>query len=253
MRTIQIGKHRVELFDSIDELPIVRFHKFNKYTLVDAGIGSDLNDIDNNLLRVVRHIDRSELDKAKIQVQNLRQSLFNISQGLNIKHLSFMILVYKIDGKEVFDISDENLKKIQKKFQCANTGFINKILESVKKKLEDELNVYFPRQFDDTSIKEYYEKFKNRILLQLDTFIRGNNNTKTIQEIEDFLLALARPKIFFGKENLEIRYDKQFEEMCLFLKHELSVDTNNMTVLQFYNSFEYIKKLKHGNKSNKIQ
>lgn len=253
MRTIQIGKHRVELFDSIDELPIVRFHKFNKYTLVDAGIGSDLNDIDNNLLRVVRHIDRSELDKAKIQVQNLRQSLFNISQGLNIKHLSFMILVYKIDGKEVFDISDENLKKIQKKFQCANTGFINKILESVKKKLEDELNVYFPGQFDDTSIKEYYEKFKNRILLQLDTFIRGNNNTKTIQEIEDFLLALARPKIFFGKENLEIRYDKQFEEMCLFLKHELSVDTNNMTVLQFYNSFEYIKKLKHGNKSNKIQ
>ena len=30
MRTEKIGKHSVEFYDAIDELPIVRFHKYQK-------------------------------------------------------------------------------------------------------------------------------------------------------------------------------------------------------------------------------
>lgn len=44
MRKIVLAKHKVELYDSIDELPIVRFHKYNKMLLIDAGVGSDLSD-----------------------------------------------------------------------------------------------------------------------------------------------------------------------------------------------------------------
>ena len=48
MRKIVLAKHKVELYDSIDELPIVRFHKYNKMLLIDAGVGSDLSDWDAN-------------------------------------------------------------------------------------------------------------------------------------------------------------------------------------------------------------
>lgn len=55
MRKIVLAKHKVELYDSIDELPIVRFHKYNKMLLIDAGVGSDLSDWDAHMEKVVRY------------------------------------------------------------------------------------------------------------------------------------------------------------------------------------------------------
>lgn len=108
--------------------------------------------------------------------------------------------------------------------------------------------MYFPSQFDDAAVKEFHDKLKSKSLLQLDNLIRRTDHEQEIQQIDDFLLMLARPTIFSGKESAEIKYDKQFEDMCLFLSHELSVNVENLSVLQFYNSFEYIKKQrkKHG-------
>lgn len=254
MRTETVGKNKIEIYDSIDELPIRRFHKFNKYMLVDAGIGSDLNDINDHIFKTIRYVDKGDKENAKRQLDNLRQSLYMVSQETNIKHLSFMVLIKSINGKEVHDLSDDNMKRLLKFFENESKSFLDKLIEFVKKKIDEELNLYFPGHFDDASVKEYYDKIKQRVLLQLDTILRGNDNEDKIERIEDFLLSLAKPKVFSGKESAEIQYDKQFEEMCLFLKHELSIEPEEMTVLQFYNSFEYLKKLKkpNGRKSNKI-
>ena len=46
MKTTKIGERAVVLYDSIDELPILRFHAYNKMLLIDAGVGSVLNDCD---------------------------------------------------------------------------------------------------------------------------------------------------------------------------------------------------------------
>ena len=40
MKNVQIKGMNVELYDSIEDLPIMRFHKYNKMLLVDAGVGS---------------------------------------------------------------------------------------------------------------------------------------------------------------------------------------------------------------------
>lgn len=71
MKEIEIGKHTVEIYDSIDELPIKRFHKFNKYLLIDAGVGSDLNSISEKINRIVRFIDKEDKANAKIELDNL--------------------------------------------------------------------------------------------------------------------------------------------------------------------------------------
>ena len=49
MVTIKIGTHDVEMYDSIDELPIIRFHKYQKLLLVDSGIGADINSFDQRI------------------------------------------------------------------------------------------------------------------------------------------------------------------------------------------------------------
>ena len=49
MKTVKIGERTVEIYDEIDKLPMLRFHKYNKMLLVDAGIGSDLQDFDTHI------------------------------------------------------------------------------------------------------------------------------------------------------------------------------------------------------------
>jgi len=247
MKTIEIGKYKVELYDSIDELPIKRFHKFNKYLLVDAGVGSDLNDINEKIAKIMRYVDRSDKVNARIELENLRQAMYLVTQETNLKHLAFMVLVKSIDGKEQTDLSDEGVRATQKVFENQSLNFIDRLFQSVKKKIDEELNLYFPSQFDDAAVKEYHDKLKSRILFQLDTIIRNADNKQEIDQIDDFLLTLAKPKVFSGKESTEIKYDRQFEDMCLFLSQELSLDIDKLSVLQFYNSFEYIKKQRKKN------
>ena len=253
MKIIEVKGKQIEIYDSIDELPIKRFHKFNKYMLVDSGIGSDLNDINEHIVKISRYIDKLDKVNAKVELENLRQSLYLISEGVNVKHLSFMPLIKSINGKEVTDISDEGMKKLLNYFETLELNFFNRLIQSVKKKIEDELDIYFPGRFDDSPVKEYYDKLKHRTLLELDEIIRKKDNSDLIEKVDYYLLSLAKPKVFSGKESAEIKFDKQFEEMCLFLIKELSMNMDNTTVLQFYNAFDYFKKINKPNgKSNKL-
>lgn len=241
MRTIIIGKYVVDIYDAIDELPIKRFHKYNKLMLVDSGIGSDLNDFNAHIARIGSFI-HTDKTQALLELENLRQNLYLISEEICPKHFAFVPLIAAIDGKPMEDFSDENIKRLVKKFGEAKTNWLDNIIATVKKKIDDELGLYFPGQFDDVGIKEYYDRLRERVLLQLDSIIRDKDNEEQINKINDLLLTHAKPQVFSGRESLEIKYDKQFDEMLIFLKDKISADPDKMSVLQFYNSFEYIKK-----------
>jgi len=133
MRTIQLNKKSVEIYDAIDELPVDRFHKFNKCMLIDSGIGSDLNDINSHIAKALRYVDLDP-KKAKATLENLRQSLFLVAEERSVKHLSFAVLVHKIDGRQIFDFTDEGLVKTLAKLGDAPTNKLEQVLASVKKK-----------------------------------------------------------------------------------------------------------------------
>jgi hypothetical protein len=241
MRKESIGRHVVELYDSIDELPIVRFHKYNKFLLVDSGIGSDINDLNQKIGTIVGHV-KNKSDFAITELENMRQALYLISTELSPKHLAFACLVYSVDGEVIHDISDDNLHRVLKRLKNTKVGWLNGFMESIKKKINQELRLYFPGRFDDAAVKEYYDKLKQRVLLMLDTLINENDNSNKIEQIDSFMLTLSKPQLFSGKESAEIKFDKQFEEMCLFLADQLSVEPKKMTVLVYYQTFEYLKK-----------
>lgn len=241
MKTMTIEGHVVRLFDSIDELPITRFHKYNKYLLIDSGIGSDLNDVLAHIEKVKRYIGNNN-EMAVVELENMKQAMYLINETICPRHLAFAALVDSIDGKRITDLSDESMQGVVDTLGKTKTNFIDRFIETVKKKMDEELNLYFPSKFEDSNIKEYYDRLKSRMQLMLDKIIRGNDNQKQIGEIDDFLLSLSKPRIFWGKDGAEILFDKQYEDMCLLLAQKLTVDPKKMTVLQFYNAFEYIKK-----------
>lgn len=248
MRQERINKHVVELYDSIDELPIVRFQKYNKYLLIDSGVGSDMND-------VLDHIDRAKLyisanpKMAVVEMENMRQAIYLISEEISPKYMAFAVLVHKIDGKEMNDLSDVGLKKVLEILNEVKKSWIDGILDLVKKKIDRELSLYFPGRFEDASVKEYFDLLKDHTLLRLKHIISGDDVSSKCEKLETQLALLAKPRIFWGRNSVEISYDKQFEEMCLILAHNVQVNPKEMSVMQFYNAFDYIKKIAKKNKA----
>ena len=256
MKDETIGKRKLKLYDSIEELPIMRYHKFNKFMLVDSGIGSDLEDIDTHVSKIKAFMIKNDMKSASTHLDNLRSSLYLIGQEINSKHMAYVCLIHSIDGKELpIKLSDDFVKETHLMLEEANRKLIDKILDLFKKKVESELEYYFPGKFDDPLSKEYSDKLRERAMFQLGTIINGTDNSNNIEKIDYFLLTLVKPKVFSGKKSAEVLFEKEFENMCLYLRDELKCNPINMNTLEFFNAFEYIKKYKHkdGRKSPKIQ
>ena len=252
MRTVKIGEHTVEIYDAIDDLPMLRFHKYNKMLLVDAGIGSDLADFDTHIEKAMRYARSKTPELAAIELDNMRQNVYFIQTGISPKHLAFAVLVKTIDGEPFNDLSDDGLQKDM--FGDVPVKELTAQIEAAKKKIDEELQMYFPRLFDDATVKEYYDELRSRTMLMLDAIINGDTEDKRaeIERITTALLLYSRPVVFSGSDNMEIQYDKQFENMCLTISQYLHVpEPKKYTVLEYYNAFERIKELLKPTKNKK--
>lgn len=251
MKKVQIGGKEVELFDAIEGLPMVRFHKYNKMLLVDAGIGSDLADFDAHIEKAVVYLKSKTPELAAIELENMRQNVYFIQSGISPKHLAFCVLVKSIDGIEQNDLSLEGLQKILETFAEVPNDELTAQMDAVKKKIDEELQLYFPKAFDDSTIKEYYDDLRKRTLLMLQTIIDGDTEDKRaeIDRITILLITYNKPHVFSGTDNAEIQHDKSFENMCLLISQHLHTDAKKYTVLEFYNAFEYIKEMLKPKKS----
>lgn len=244
MVTIKIGKHTVEMYDTIEELPIVRFHKYQKLLLIDAGIGADINAFDQRIEKTRRFLMDGKTDKAQQELENLRQSVFLIQSGINPKHRAFAALVAKMDGVECNDVSDDGLAKLTEKLNDAPESELTAQLDAVKKKIDGELRLYFPGIFADSEIKEYYDLLRKRTLAVLENIIAGKMNPDATPEIEKLTTALitySNPKAFAGSDGVEIQFDRQFENLCLVLSEQLHVKPKEYSVLEFYNAFDFVQ------------
>jgi HSP90 family molecular chaperone len=77
MKRLLIKNKVVRVYDSIDELPIVNFQKYNKYILIDSGIGSDVDDIDKHIVKIAK-LMKQDTKKAMQELQNMRQNMFMV-------------------------------------------------------------------------------------------------------------------------------------------------------------------------------
>ena len=247
MKEVKLNGHDVRVYDSIDDLPMVRFHRYNRMLLVDAGIGSDISDFDNHVERVVRYIRKGENDNAAKELDNLRQNVYMIMQGQSVKDLSFACLVESIDGVRCDDLSPEGLQKVLHMLGGATRRELTEAFQSVKKKIDDELGLYFPSLFDDVTTREYYDILKRLTVVMLARMTDDEDGSRE-EELRERLVLFQRPKVFTGHDGLEVRHDKDFETMCLAITKETGRDAKTMTVLEYYNAYEYLRE-----KSRKTQ
>jgi len=121
---------RIEIYDDISQLPITRWQLANKYWMLHDSIGSDIGSFDekhyNNFTLIA-----GDKDKTLKELANFRILVYNIMNEINVQHLSFACLIHSVNGKEVTDLSEGNLKKILDELSSA--GLTQDVL---KKKLQ---------------------------------------------------------------------------------------------------------------------
>ena len=241
MKTIELNGKKLQMYDSIDELPIINFQKYNKYILFDSGIGSDVNSIDTHLVKLAKLI-KTDKSKAARELQNMRLNMHMVVSEISPANMAFVALIYSIDGELLTDLSEDNIKHI---LETLNRGKHSKIIDFLakfKKKLDSELLTYFPKLFDDTFGKNIFDRYMHKANLQLAHILGEADHVKEIEDIDAYLFNLYKPKIFEGKESIEIRFDKQFETSCMLISQKANRDAKKMTVLEYYTVLENIQK-----------
>lgn len=130
MIELTFNRTTLELYENIDQLPIERFNKANKFWMLHDNIGSSLEDIDRNHLSKLMLIAGDQA-KCQKEIMNLRILIYNIINEINVKNMSFACLISKVNGEPVEDLSDNGLKKLLK--ELSDKGLTNEVL---KKKLK---------------------------------------------------------------------------------------------------------------------
>jgi hypothetical protein len=117
MREVVINKGLkktvLTMYDDIDQMPIERFNKANKYWMLHDNIGSTFQDIDS------LHINRLILvaenkDKTLKELDNLRILIYNVINEVNPTHMAFACLIDSIAGKKCDDLSEEGIRRTLK-------------------------------------------------------------------------------------------------------------------------------------------
>lgn len=245
MKEFKIGKHAVKVYDSIDDLPMVRFHKYNKMLLIDAGIGSDMQSFDAHVEKVARFMQNGDNENAIKELENLRQNVYVIQTEQSPKNLSFAALVAEIDGKDCDDLSDEGLDRVRELLNDAPKKDVTEVYASVKKKIDEDLMLYFPSMFSSVEEREYYDNMKRRTVAMLEQVTQGvsEERTQRIKQLEDAMVLSVKPKVFTGRDAFGVQHDKGYEKICLLIASNLHVDAKRMTVMEYYTANEYLNEM----------
>lgn len=242
MKKIQYNGHTLVLFASIEELPISRFNAFNRYLLIDAGVGGDLAAVDRHLSAVLRFLSKEDRKSAEREVMNLRQNIAFALQNVSPEMMAFVPLIQSIDGKPVEDLTIEGVQAVledlaEKRFRV---GDLFSWVREAKKKIDEELLLFFPEASDTPEIANYYHTLKQRTLAIL-RFLQTGKGEAQVEELDEHLFSLYTPKVYSGREGVEAKAVKGFEQTCIIIAQEIGKDPKKMTTFEFYQALALLK------------
>lgn len=241
MKKATIGKHVIEYYDAIEDLPIRRYHKYNKMLLIDAGIGGDLFDADGHIERAMRFVAVGDAKSAQTELVNLRHNLYLMQTEMSPKFRAFAALIASVDGETFEDFTDDGITAILAKIQDLSVADVTATLEAVKKKISTELKAYFAKMYESADIKEYFDLMKARTMSVLEAIVNEKDNADRIDDLTTRLVTYSKPNEFQGDTNAEILCDKDFETMCHVITENIGTNAKNLSVMEFYTAYEYTK------------
>lgn len=136
----------LELYETIDEMPIIRKHLFDKYLIMDSGMGKSLADVEQKHQRLHVFLAEKKFDKALQEAKNLHHTIFNGLSMIDFKSLSFSCLVKSIKGDSVSVNTESEAESVLEevlKMQEITSGELETYVLDIKKKILKSLGYTF--------------------------------------------------------------------------------------------------------------
>lgn len=139
------GKHEIELFDSIHNLPVLRFQRFNKYQMQSAEIGNTFEDYDKRSIKALQFIKKGMNDEAIQELENRRQTVYNALNDFTPVGRCFAILVKRIDHRDYSkSFAPDDLDRVLQHLESIGLPYdttIQKLQELKKKSKQNWLSI----------------------------------------------------------------------------------------------------------------
>ena len=239
MRTIKTddGKHTIELYDGVDEMLEVRYHKFNQMMVLAAGVGNSIESIIGKLGTIRQLIDDDRAKDAKVEIINLYQAFYFVQDSIDPRSTAFATLVKSIDGVEYNDMTESGLNKVSEILSGFLTvGQRNETIDSVKKKIEEELNQYFPHRNDENL--EQLTLLRGILMAQLEGIIEDKDNGDVVGRLAKRIRDLSEATDY---STYEVESEKAREKSYLGIQETLHRDAKSMTILEYETACEMLR------------
>lgn len=131
------NRQTITLYESIHELSSQRWKEFNKYSFLDSGIGSTMQDFHQKIGKLWQLVEAEKHVEAKQEMKNINRNVFHALQSIDIKSFCFALFVHSINEKVKYDISQGGLEKTIKEID--KTGVKQSQVESTLSELKKKL------------------------------------------------------------------------------------------------------------------
>ena len=241
------GSHEIEVFDSVHKLPFLRFQRFNKYQMQSIEIGSSFSDYDQRTGKIIQFLKKGMIPEAIKEMENRRQTVFNAFNEFSPMGKSFAVLVKRIDNVEYKDFTPDDLDRCLKHLTKIEFDFEKSILtlKEVKKKIETELVVYFPKQFPKNGNIEFTALRIVRIDTLLDSIIEHEKpgHEEKIFNAEKELLEHDLPNVWniWKENNMERTLEVDSRKFGIAVTEMTNQNIEEITTFTFYASVEHLQ------------
>lgn len=238
---------KITFYASAKECPIDRYIEFQKYLIIESGIGSSISDVSLRYSKIKAFIEEGKLQDALIENENAFKCVNSALNGVSYMSIAFACLVATMGGEICEDLTEEGLQLVAEKIKtCGLTQQnLEDSIEDVKKKINDELNSFYSDNQINIDLLDYLSKIKKYILVVAESYSNLEpENLDDVKHAYNWFLTDGGSKNFRvdDKENCVIQIEKQFHSLCSVMEQNNVVNPEKCTVLQFYGKIYYINK-----------
>ena len=242
MQSIKHNGYKLEYYDSIDDTPMDNFMQFNRFVLTDSGVGADLESIDAHWAQIAKFINKKDFDSAQTQIANLRQSVAFIVEKQNPKLMSFAALVHSVNGKKNMDLSDKGLRKLHDTLNKVKKGFLYRLVGSIKKNFDIELEAFFPKYVNHPLVVDYYNLVIRKLKMDLKMLQGKEIDVAQYERLVEELDSRDKPKVFSGSKGVDVTFQRAFERNNMQLGIALSGRNGKvLTVKEYYSAVSVLE------------
>ncbi len=100
---------KIEMYEELDDLPIVRKQKHDFYTMLDLAVGSSKESVAHRVSRASQYFQMEEQEAGLTELANVQLGLSMLEQGTPPDGLAFAVMVKSINGTSCDDITERGL------------------------------------------------------------------------------------------------------------------------------------------------